>query len=882
MEFPRLRRKNRLPELNEELESHLAMATEDLVQRGLSEDAAAHTARREFGNLLLVREVALDAWGGRWRRDFLEDAQYGWRVLWKNPGFLAMAVLTLALGIGANTALFSIVNGVLLNPLPYPHPEELVTLHESKPNFATGSISFPNFLDWQRDNQTFSSMALQRGTSFILTGLGETEQVSASFVSSDFFRQLAVVPARGRDFAVGEDLVGAAPTAMITAGFWKRKFNSAPDVVGKAINLDGKAYTIIGVIPANFDLLGTLRSRELYLPIGQWSNAILMNRAAGLGFHGIGRLKPGVSVAQARADMDRVTQNLATAYPAANKGIGAALIPLREWVLGDVQPFLLLLFGSVGFVLLIACANVANLLLARSTGRTHEFAIRMALGAGRGRILRQLITESLLLALIGGATGILLAAVGTKEALRLLPATLPRSTEVGIDTRVLIFAAAVSLLSGICFGLLPALKTAKSGPYGAIKEGGRGSSGTRYRAQRVLVAAEMALAVVLLIGAGLMIRTLSALWNISPGFDPKNVLTFGFALPTTMAQADASSVRAAFREVQEKFQALPDIQAVSFSWGALPLSSDDEWQFWIDGQPKPASANDMNWALNYVVEPDYLKVMGISLKSGRFFTTQDNEHAQRVAVVDEALANKFFPGMDPVGKRLHINNGNDGIVEIVGVVGHVKQWSLDADQKESLQAQLYTPFMQLPDKAMAQSASGVSALVRSRDSAPVFESLRRTSAQMSGQQVLFGAQTMTEIIANSLAERRFSMILLGIFAAVALVLASVGIYGVVSYVVGQRTQEIGVRMAMGAQRSEVLRMVLTQGTAMVALGAMVGLAAALVLTRLMGGMLFAVSAADPVTYMGVISLLFLVSLAACCLPALRAARLNPLDSLRYE
>src|SRR5215470_10570581 len=316
MKFPRLGRKDRLQELNEELESHLAMATEDLVQRGLSEDGAAHRARRDFGNFLLVREVALDAWRDRWWRDLLEDTQYGWRVLRNDPGFLAMAVLTLALGIGANTALFSIVNGVLLNPLPYPHPEQLLTLHESKPNFATGSISFPNFLDWQKENQTFSSMALERGTSFILTGLGETEQVDASFVSSDFFRQLGVLPAVGRDFVAGEDRVGAAPTVMISSGFWKRKFNSAPDVLGKALNLDGKAYTIIGVIPANFDLLGTLRSRELYLPIGQWSNPILMNRGAGLGFHGIGRVKPGVSIAQARADMDRVTRNLATEYPA--------------------------------------------------------------------------------------------------------------------------------------------------------------------------------------------------------------------------------------------------------------------------------------------------------------------------------------------------------------------------------------------------------------------------------------------------------------------------------------------------------------------------------------------------------------------------------------
>ena len=878
MNFRWFSRKHRTRELNDELAAHLAMATEDRVQRGEGRAAAAEAAQRELGNLLLVREVTQDVWGGRWWRDLLEDAVYGLRVLSKSPRFLTVTVLTLALGIGANTALFSVVNGVLLNPLPYPHPEELVTLHESKPNFATGSVSFANFLDWQKDNQTFASMAMQRGTSFILTGLGEAEQVDASFVSSDFFRQLAVVPVIGRDFAPGEDLVGAAPNVMITAGFWKRKFGLAPDVVGKGVTLDGKAYTIIGVVPANFDLLGSLRTRELYVPIGQWSNPILMNRGAGLGFHGIGRLKPGVTVARARADMERVTQNLATAYPDANKGIGAALIPLRELVLGNLQPFLLLLFGAVGFVLLIACVNVANLLLARSTGRSHEFAIRMALGAGRGRILRQLLTESLLLAAIGGALGVLLAAVGTKAALRVLPATLPRAAEVGVDARVLAFAAAVSLLAGICFGLMPALKTTKSGPHAALKEGGRGAGATRHGVQRALVAAEMALALVLLIGAGLMIRTLSALWNVSPGFDTKNVLTFGFTLPTAMA--DASAVRAALREVHETFQSVPGVQAVSFSWGALPLSSDDEWQFWIDGQAKPASPNDMNWALNYVVEPDYMKVMGLPLKSGRFFNSQDDERAPGVAVIDDALAQKFFAGEDPVGKRLHIN-GTDQVVEIVGVVGHVKQWSLDTD-KESLQAQLYTPFMQLPDKAMAQSASGVSVLVRSRDSAPVFESLQRASAHRSSLQVLFGAQTMNEIIANSLAKRRFSMTLLAIFAAVALVLASVGIFGVVSYVVGRRTQEIGVRIAMGAQRSEVLRMVLAQGTAMAALGTAIGLAAALLLTRLMGTLLFAVSAADPITYLSVVLLLFGVSLAACWVPARRAARLNPVDALRYE
>jgi predicted permease len=882
MNFQWFSRKQRTDELDEELESHLTMATEDLVHRSGSRTAAALAAQREMGNLLLIREVTQDMWGGRWWRDLLEDVQYGLRVLWKNPRFLTVAVLTLALGIGANTALFSVVNGVLLNPLPYPHPEELVTLHESKPNFSTGSISFPNFLDWQRENQTFSSMAVQRGTSFILSGLGEAEQIDAQFVSSEFFRQLGVVPAIGRDFAPGEDLVGAAPVAMITAGFWKRKFGSASDVIGKSLTLDGKGYTIVGVVPENFDLLGAMRSRELYVPVGQWSNPILMNRAAGLGFHGIGRLKPGVTVTQARVDMERVTRNLAAAYPDSDKGIGAALIPLRERMLGQIEPFLLLLFGAVCFVLLIAGVNVANLLLARSTGRAHEFAIRMALGAGRGRILRQLLTESLILAAIGGGLGVLLAALGTKAALRALPETLPRAAEVGIDARVLVFAAGVSLLAGICFGLLPALKISKSGTHTALKEGGRGGSGTRHRVQRGLVAAEMAFALVLLIGAGLMIRTLGALWNVNPGFEPKNVLTFGFALPSAMSRANADSVRAALREVHEKFAAASGIQAVSFSWGALPLSSDDEWLFWIDGQPKPANDNDMNWALNYVVEPDYLRVMGIPLKRGRFFTGQDDERGQRVAVIDEALASKFFPGIDPVGKRLHLNNGGDQIVEIVGVVGHVKQWSLDADQKESLQAQLYTPFMQLPDKAMAQSASGISVLVRSQNTPSVFDSVRRASAEMSNQQVVFGAQTMNDIIANSLAERRFSMALLGIFAGVALGLASIGIYGVVSYLVGQRTQEIGVRIAMGARRSQVLVLVLAEGAAMSAIGAAIGLGAALPLTRLIGSLLFAVSSADPVTYLCVVAILLAVSIAACWLPAHRAAHMNPVDALRYE
>lgn|SRR5215469_1771842 len=817
-----------------------------------------------------------------WLLSVFSDCRFASRQLRKSAGFTAVAVLTLALGIGTNTAIFSVVNGVLLNPLPYPNPEQLITLHESKPNFATGSISYPNFVDWQKNNRTFSSMAIQRGnSSLILTGLGEAEQTNAIFVSSDYFRQLGVVPVLGRDFASGEDRVGAPPIVMITEGFWKRKFGSSPNVLGTNLTLDGKDFSIIGVVPAKFDLLGSLRSRELYIPIGQWNNPLLLNRAAGLGIHGIGRLKPGVTLEQARADMERVTRDLAAIYPDADKGIGAALIPLRERLLGRVRRFLLLLFGAVGFVLLIACVNVANLVLARSANRDREFAVRKALGAGQSHLIRQLVTEGILLAMIGGGMGLLFAGWGVRTALSRLPASLPRAAEVGLDTRVLLFSAAASVLTGILFSLVPAIKTSRANLHDALKAGGRGTTGMRHRAQSVLVATEMAMALVLLVGAGLMIRTLAALWNVNPGFNPRNVLTFGLALPSSLKQGNPDAVRAALREVHSKFSIIPGVQKLSFSWGALPLSSDDEWLFWIDGQTKPASENDMNWALDYVVEPDYLDLMRIPLISGRFFTERDDEHASSVAVIDEVLAKKFFPGQNPVGRRLHLNSTGQ-TAEIVGVVGHVKQWGLDSDDKQELRAQLYTPFMQLPDQPMFQSAAGVGVVVRTLGSAPVVESIRRASRQLSEQQVVFGVQTMDEIIDGSLADRQFTLILLGIFAALALVLASIGIYGVMSYVVSQRTQEIGVRLAMGARQWDVLRLIVGQGAKMAIAGVGIGLLSAFALTRLMAAMVYGISAADPVTFFAMSVGLILVALAACYLPARRATRVDPLVALRHE
>src|ERR1700723_3163743 len=514
---------------------------------------------------------------------FLQDLRYGVRQFVKAPGLSLVIVITIALGVGANTALFSVVNGVLLNPFPYPHPEQLVTLHESKPNFDHGSISFPNFRDWRKDNHTFSAMSISRGYAFSLTGAGDAVQASGEFVAADLFSLLGGKPLLGRTFAGGGGGVGR-------------------------------------------------------------------------GFHGIGRLKPGVTIEQAAADMSAVTNNLAVAYPDANKGIGASLIPLKQWVVGGVRPLLLVLLASVGFVLLIACVNVANLLLARSTGRTREFAIRSAVGASQGRVLRQLLMESVVLALAGGALGLLLAAWGTRAALGVLPTTLPRAEEIGLDARVLLFTLAISLFAGVLFGLAPALKMSPANLQDSLKESGRGLSGTRHRAQGVFVVVEMAMALVLLAGAGLMVRSLTRLWNVDPGFNPRNVMTVGVSLPPSMMNASPEAIRAAFREFDEKVASIPGVEAVSQTWGALPMSGDDEQTFWLGGQAKPAIENEKNWAIDYIAEPGYLKAMGIPLERGRFFGAQDNEHSPRVIVVDDVFAKKFYPYEDPIGKRILSDN----------------------------------------------------------------------------------------------------------------------------------------------------------------------------------------------------------------------------------
>jgi predicted permease len=813
---------------------------------------------------------------------FIQDLRYGLRMLAKSPGFAAVAVLTLALGIGANTALFSVVNGVLLNPFPYPQPDRLVALYSRTPESLWWSIPYPNFLDWVRENHSFSALAGYRADGFDLTGVGEPERLPAEMVSGSFFSLLGVRPAIGRTFLPEEDQVGAAPVALISDGLWKRKFGAAPDAVGRTLTLNGVPYTIVGVLPADFRYSGNnFQLSDVYVPIGQWNHPAFRDRRTGMGMDAVGRLKPGVTFEQAKADMDALGQHLAEEYPEANKGTGITLVPLKRNVVGDIQPFLLLLLAAVGFVLLIACVNVANLLLARSTARIHEFAIRTALGANRARVLRQLLTESILLALAGGSVGLLLASWGTQAALRVLPEALPRAEQVHLDGHVLLFTLAASLLAGILFGLAPGLKTSQADLHESLKEGGRGSSGTRHSAQRVFVAAEMALAVVLLAGAGLMIRSLAKLWSVDPGFDPHHVVTFRVSLPRA-AGSNPDAARAAWRQLQYQVRAVPGVQSASLTISALPMAGDSEFRFWLEDQPKPSSQGEMKQATFYTVQPDYLQAMGIPLLRGRFLSSDDKEHSPLVTVIDERFAELYFGNQDPIGKHINFDMMN-AAAEIVGVVGHVKQWGLDADATSSIQAQCYFQVMQIPDQFVPLLIGYTGVVVRTAGS-PLAQvgSIRHALNLINSQQVMYNIRTMDGIVADSLAARRFSMVLLGIFAALAVVMSCVGIYGVVSYLSSQRTHEIGVRMALGAERRDVLRMVLGEGAKMALVGVAIGLVVAFGLTRLMANLLYGVSAHDPLTFAGVAGLLILVALAACYVPARRATKVDPMEALRYE
>ena len=871
-------------ELDEELEGFLEMAVEEKMKEGMSRHEAGRAVRLERGSLEVAKERVGSAGWESFVETMWQDLRFGLRMFSKNPGFTAVALLTLALGIGANTAIFTVVKGVLLNPLPYPHPEQMVSLAETLRPYPQFAISYLNFLDWARMNRTFQAIAAYRQNNFNLTGSGEAQRVKATQVSAAFFPLLGVKPVIGRSFSPEEDKPEGEPVVMLSEGLWRSRFGGAPEILEKTLMLDGTGYRVIGVVPKEFYFCcdnTNFRLGDVYLPVGAWNVPWMHDRGAHPGLFAVGRLKTGVSLEQARAEMNTIAQNLATAYPDSDKNAGIVLAPLKEQMVGNVRPVLLMLLAAVGFVFLICCVNVANLLLARSTARAREFALRAALGATRGRTIRQLLAESAVLAVAGGALGLLLAMWGTQAGLAVLPQALPRANDVRLDPQVLLFTLTVSVLASLLFGLAPALQAARADLNEMLKEGERGASAGGHGIESAFVAAEMALTVVLLIGAGLMIRSLTHLWAVNPGFDPRNVLTFTVALPASTAKETPNQVRATVDQLTDAIAAVPGLNAVAITDGAFPMNGDSEVGFWVDGRPKPSTQREMPNAVNYIVGPDYLKVMNIPVRRGRFLMPQDNLHSPFVAVIDEYFAAQYFPQQNPVGERVNLA-GFDPPLQIVGVVGHVNQRGLDENENSAATVQIYTPVAQVPDEYISLLAKAEGFVVRSQAPNHPTTTAIRHAIEANSQRVAYDFEPMEGLIADSVANRRFTMILMSWFAGLAVLLASIGIYGVTSYVVGRQTHEIGIRLALGAERRDVLRMVLGKGAKLAFAGVALGLCAAFGLTRLMASLLFSVTAHDPLTFVVVALLLMAVALAACYLPARRATRVDPMVSLRYE
>jgi putative ABC transport system permease protein len=807
-----------------------------------------------------------------------QDVRFGLRMLLKKPGFTAVAILALALGVGANTAIFSVVNGVLLRPLPFKNPDRLVRLGEWSKQVPGMSISYPNFKDWREQNHVFDGIAATQFDSYNLTGGDEPERLQGRNVSWNFFDVLGVTPALGRSFREEEDHAGAPRVCVISNSLWQRRFGSDEKVVGRAVTLNGESYTVVGVLPAGYRY-GT--PTDVFVPIGLGEASERMGpRDNHPGIYAVARMKEGVRVEQAEAEMKQIAERLAAAYPKENTGNGVTLTPLREYFVGDIRMSLIVMLGAVGFVLLIACANVANLLLARAASRYREIAVRTALGASRFRIIRQLLTESIILAVISGTVGLLLAMWGVDVLRRASLDIIPTTADISLDRTVLFFTLGVSLLTGILFGLAPALQASKPELNEALKEGGRSGAeaSARSRVRSLLVVAEVALSLMLLVGAGLLVRSFVQLLRTDPGFEPRNLLTF--SLSYRVGKDEGRKAADFFKAVEERIRALPGVEAVAVSNGA-PMLGAAETSFQIEGRP-PAEPGKRPMTVVYFPTKDFLKAMGIRLVRGRFFDEHDTQDSPLVTVIDEDFARLYFPGEDPVGKYFEGSKEmNIPHAEIVGVVAHVKNYGLDTPGP--VQAELYRARDQVPERIQPLLADRVSLVVRtSTDPAALAPAVRRAVQEVDPNQPVYNVNTMEQVLSDSVASQRLSMLLLSIFAAVAMTLAAVGIYGVMSYAVAQRTHEFGVRMALGAEGRDVLRMVVRQGMVLTLAGVGAGLLGALALTRVMSSLLFGVSATDPLTFVGVPLLLALVSLAACFIPARRATKVDPMVALRYE
>ena len=809
---------------------------------------------------------------------FWQDIRYGLRMLWKSPGFTLVTVLALALGIGANTAIFSVVNTVLLRPLPFPNGERIVFMGEWSQQIPEMSVSYPNFTDWRDQNQVFDHIAAFRNANYVLTGVGEPERLDGRQVSADFFPVLGVAPAFGRNFSAEEDKPGANPVALISHGFWQRRLGSDPAILNKPLMLSGESYTVIGVLPQDFEWQSPV---DVFVTVGLHSDR-LMDRDSHPGMYVLGLLKPGVTVEQSRTEMKAIAARLAQQYPQTNSGNSVSLQSLQDQAVQDIRPALLILLAAVGFVLLIACANVANLLLARAASRSKEIAIRTALGAGRMRIIRQLLTESLLLSLLGGLLGLLFAMWGIDALLSVIPDDVPRLlvAHIGLDGRVLAFTFGISVLTGLLFGLAPALQGSKSNLNESLKEGGRSGSagGSHQRVRNVLVVIEVGVSLLLLVGAGLLIQSFMRLQQTDLGFDPKNVLTLRVPLPEGRYKENAQ-VANFWEELEKRVGALPGVESVGITRG-LPMNGGIESGITVEGQPA-MEKKDITIAVNLFTSANYFSTMNIPLLKGRYFNEQDTKDSQPVVLIDELLATRFFPNADPVGKRLKMGTADNQApwMQIVGVLKHVKHYS----PNEKPRVEIFTPYKQVNPQYFAAATRNMWLAVKTqRDPTTLTAAIRNEVQQIDKDQPISNVDTMENIVAATVAPQKFATWLLGIFAAVAMVLAAIGIYGVMAYSVTQRTHEIGIRMALGAGQKDVLRMVVGQGMKLALIGVALGLAGSFAATRLMSSLLFGVSATDPLTYGGVAVLLAAVALFACLIPARKATKVDPMIALRYE
>jgi predicted permease len=865
-----------------EFQFHLDSRISDYVRQGLSRQDAELRARLEFGPVDLAKDQCRDLRPLEALNHLLRDVRHAFWSLSKSPGLAMAATLTLALGIGANTAMFSVLDGVILAPLPYREPDRLVliALYNRTLKYPT-DLSYPDFLDWQRGARSFQQIAAYMRQSFDLTSSGAPQHVDGNEVSSGFFSTLGVKLALGREFSTEEDGTGGPPAAVISNRLWRERFAASPAALGKLLTLSGVDYTIVGVLRPGFRFGN--EEADVYAPIGR-GDPLFRNDRTVHNILSIARLKPEVSIGQAQAEMNTVQEHIDQLNPTTERGLATFIIPLKQFFVGDVRGTLWLLLGAVGLVLLIACANVANLLLVRSAARTREFAVRLALGASRMHIVRQLVTESVLLSLTGGALGIAGAKWGLRAVLAASSGSLPRVDNIGVNVSVLIFTLGVSTLVGILFGLLPALRSSNTNLEAGLKEGSRGSAAGHYRTQRLLVVMQNALVLVLLMGGSLLYRTIHNLWSVSPGYDTRHVFSFQVGLsPSVITSA---KVRIAYQHLVDRTRQIPGVQAADIT-ALLPLSQqDNSGPFWI-GAHQPASMAEIPRAVYYATGPDYPRTMEIPLLRGRFLSPADHVNSELVVLIDSLLARIYFPHGDAVGHTItipHWGAARNVAARIVGVVGHVEQSGLDGSANEK--PQIYYSFYQLPDDAVPVFRRVVTLTVRTLvDPATVMPAIKNAVYEEGSDEPIYNIRTMRDLVSLSMGRQRLPMILLSAFAGLALLLACVGIYGVISYSMAQRVRELGIRVALGAANSDVLRLVMGQCLRLVLAGVATGAAAAFILAHALANfsrLLYGVHPDDPLTFLGASFVLLSSALLACYIPARRAARLDPVIALRHE